>query len=551
VDIDAIEQIIENMGILAMEYKYIKQRWLRRLRPYLGLRANWSFLMEDPRWTEALHNAKSGPHVLIATSTGSNWPCSSFESMLGVALTLRGARVSFLLCDGALPACQECDHQWLEPLKLIQNGPQGDLCRSCFAPAKAMLESTGLPLLRYSQFINSNADPSDSSMNPELLEHANAGALRYFGRGTLPADDAGTSVLQRYINAAQTTADVIDTLIQRESPDIAVSHHGIYVPQGAVGHVLRKAGIRIVNWGLSYRKSTVLFSHGNSYHHTMADELPEQWADQNWFSGEEEKIMEYLCSRRSGGNDWISFQPSAEADIGKFISDMGLDRSRPIIGLLTNVIWDAQLHFRQAAFPSMLEWLFATIEHFIKRPDLQLVIRIHPAEVHGSVPSRQLAADEISQRFGKLPDHIKVIGPEVNISTYSLMALSNSALVYGTKTALELACNGLPVVVAGDAWCRGKGFTIDASSHEEYRQALEALPFPRGLTEGQISAARRYAYHFFFRRMIPLRNLKPLKHFGPYKVCVDQLDELGPGVDPGLDLICDGILTGRNFVFQP
>ena len=131
------------------------------------------------------------------------------------------------------------------------------------------------------------------------------------------------------------------------------------------------------------------------------------------------------------------------------------------------------------------------------------------------------------------------------------MALCHSALVYGTKTALELACNGLPVVVAGDAWCRGKGFTIDTSSPEEYQQALEALPFARGLTEGQISAARRYAYHFFFRRMIPLRNLKPMKHFGPYKVLVGKLEELEPGADPGLDLICDGILTGHNFVLQP
>jgi hypothetical protein len=261
--------------------------------------------------------------------------------------------------------------------------------------------------------------------------------------------------------------------------------------------------------------------------------------------------MTYLGSRRTGGNDWISFQPSIEADIGKFVSDTGLDRNRPIIGLLTNVIWDAQLHFRKTAFPSMLEWLFATIEHFIKRPDLQLVIRIHPAEVRGSVPSKQRAADEILRRFGKLPDHIKVIGPEVNISTYSLMALCNSALVYGTKTALELACNGLPVVVAGDAWCRGKGFTIDSSDPEEYQQALEALPFDRGLTEDQISAARRYAYHFFFRKMIPLRNLKPLKHFGPYKVHVDKLQELEPGTDPGLDLICNGILTGSDFVFHP
>lgn len=528
----------------------IGQRLLRTLRPHLGIRPDWSFLSSDPLWTDALRVSRGGPKVLIATGTGGNWACSSLESMLGVALTLRGAEVSFLLCDGALSACQECDIQWLSANELLHRGPKSTLCGSCFSPAQEMLTPLGLPLLRYGQF-GPEISASTEELDPALEEHARAGALRYFGRGTLPDGGNENAVLNRYRHAAKVTASTIERLITYQRPDVVVFHHGIYVPQGVVGHVLRKAGVRVVNWGPAYRKSTVLFSHGNSYHHTMADESPEQWIDMEWSSSEEEKIITYLGSRRTGGNDWISFQPSIEADIGKFISDIGLDRSRPIIGLLTNVIWDAQLHFRQTAFPSMLEWLFATIEHFIKRPDLQLVIRIHPAEVHGSVPSKQRAADEISQRFGKLPEHIKVIGPEVNISTYSLMALCNSALVYGTKTALELACNGLPVVVAGDAWCRGKGFTIDTSSPEEYQQALEALPFARGLTEGQISAARRYAYHFFFRRMIPLRNLKPMKHFGPYKVLVGKLEELEPGADPGLDLICDGILTGHNFVLQP
>jgi hypothetical protein len=282
----------------------------------------------------------------------------------------------------------------------------------------------------------------------------------------------------------------------------------------------------------------------------MINESISLWTDMPWSETHEIKIMDYLKSRWTGANDWISFQPNAELDHKIIANQLGLDLSKPIVGLLTNVIWDAQLHFKQSAFPSMLDWLFASIEYFIQRTDVQWVIRVHPAEIYGTVPSRQLALDEIAAHFGKLPDHIKLVGPDAKISTYSLMALSDAALVYGTKTALELACNGLPVVVAGDAWSRGKGFTIDVSSPEQYFQVLETLPLKDRLSQEQVTAARKYAYHFFFRRMIPVKALKPMKRFAPYKVEVDAIDELMPGYDPGLDVICDGILNGTPFVYK-
>jgi hypothetical protein len=282
----------------------------------------------------------------------------------------------------------------------------------------------------------------------------------------------------------------------------------------------------------------------------MLQEDSSEWMDYRMGPLEEQQISTYLRSRLIGGNDWINFQPNMEQDGDAIARQLALDMSKPVIGLLTNVIWDAQLHFDNSAFPSMLEWLFASIEYFLARSDLQLVIRVHPAEVLGSVPSMQHAVDEIVKRFGTLPSHIKLIGPNDKISTYALMSLCNSVLVYGTKTALELACSGLPVVVAGSAWCRGKGFTIDVSSSEEYLSVLESLPIDRRLSEEQVRTARKYAYHFFFRRMIPIKSLKPAKVFGPYAVRVSSLEELMPGSDPGLDVICEGVLCNSSFVFD-
>jgi len=60
--------------------------------------------------------------------------------------------------------------------------------------------------------------------------------------------------------------------------------------------------------------------------------------------------------------------------------------------------------------------------------------------------------------------------------------------------------------------------------------------------------ARKYAFHFFFRRMIPLPFIiSPEKY--TFSLKISNLEELMPGHDPGLDVICDGTLNNAPFVY--
>jgi hypothetical protein len=260
--------------------------------------------------------------------------------------------------------------------------------------------------------------------------------------------------------------------------------------------------------------------------------------------------MRYLQSRREGLFDWIVFHRPSRQDPQEIARTVGLDPSRPVIGLLTNVSWDAQLHYPANAFPDMLEWLVQTCEYFAKRPDLQLLIRVHPAEISGFPPSRQPILRELGKRLPRLAPNIHVVPPESELSTYALMSLCNSVIIYGTKTGVELASRGIPVIVAGEAWIRNKGITSDASSPAEYFRLLDSLPLPGRLDEHQTARARRYAYHFFFNRMIPLPFVEPRKGNGSYRLNLKTLRHLLPGASPGLDTICRGILGEAPFLLQ-
>jgi hypothetical protein len=541
--------------------KFRFKRLLRRIRPFLPARPDWAKIRKN-----SLQDFKSvdesGVRVLVATGTGSHWPMSGFESILTAALRLRENSVEVLLCDGVLPACQECNLAIFPGRRLVSEGT-APLCKTCFSPASRMFDELDVPVRTYGEFLSQldrqeidsfvmatqNSDVSGISWRGiPVGEHAIAGALRFYGRGNLAGETFGNDVAREYLRAAMYTAAAVDKLLRKNKYDVAVFHHGIYVPQGVVGDVCRLHGVRVVNWIPAYRDRSYLFSHGDSYHKTMIDESEGEWAGFEWDKKKAARLLCYLKSRRSGSNDWISFQRQSEGEGADLLKEIGVAPNRPVIGLLTNVMWDAQLHFRANAFPSMLDWLFFTIDHFFDRNDVELLIRVHPAEVLGTVPSRQRVVDEIKVRWPMLPDHIHIVAPDDPKNTYALMSACDTVLVYGTKMAIELPCWGIPVVIAGEAWARGKGFTTDVSSASEYESILSGLPTRHTLSDKGVERARMYAYHLFFRRMIPVNFARKFRYLVPFAYEVNSLAALAPGADPGLDIICDGIISGSPFV---
>jgi hypothetical protein len=540
----------------------LARRWYHaRVETY----PDWSRALNNswPEWQAARHNAGEGPKVLLATSIGAYAHAITLESVLAAALTLRGAEVHALLCDADLPACAECGASlYPNPRVFAAHGPSRDLCRDCRWPAERVYHQLEVPVLRY----GSSLTPRDRSEAAELArtlpvadirglrvddvavgEHALAGALRYFATGSLDSEPEGEAVLRRYLHAALLTARGLGRLFRGGEYEAVVVTHGIYVPWGIIGEVARRERVRLVTWNVAYRKRSFIFSHEDTYHHTLMNEPAEHWEDAELAPSQERDLLAYLSSRRDGLFDWIVFHRPALQEPHAIAAQLGLDPARPIIGCLTNVSWDAQIHYPANAFPNMLEWLVQTVRYFGGRPELQLLMRVHPAEISGFPVSRQPILGELARHIPTLPPNVVVVGPESTLSTYSLMSLCNAAIIYGTKMGVELSSVGLPVIVAGEAWIRNKGITWDASTPEEYFALLDRLPFAERLSGARLARARRYAYHFFFKRMIPLPFIEPKAGYPIYQVRLDSLDPLRPGATPGLDVICNGILRGTPF----
>jgi hypothetical protein len=517
-------------------------------------------------WQSARAAAQGGPRVLMASSIGAYAHAITLESALAAALTFRGAEVHALVCDGAMTACAECEASlYPDVAAFVQGGPSRDLCRDCRWPAERVYEQLGIRVHRYSEWLTPE-DRAEARRIAQALpyreieaytldglqigEHAHAGALRFFATGSLHEEPLAEPVLRRYLESALLTAFATRRLVRSVGFSSAVLTHGIYVPWGILAEVARQERVHVSTWNVAYRKRRFIFSHDDTYHHTLLSEPRDNWEGLELSATQERSLMQYLSSRREGLFDWIVFHRPTRQDPQDIARQVGIDPSRPVIGLLTNVSWDAQLHYPANAFPNMLEWLVQTCEYFAARPDLQLLIRVHPAEISGFPPSRQPILAELRKRVPRLAPNILVVPPESGLSTYGLMSLCNAAIIYGTKMGVELTSVGLPVIVAGEAWIRNKGLTHDASTPQEYFKILQQLPFPERLRPDQLARARRYAYHFFFNRMIPLPFIDPKAGFPIYRLKLDRLQELLPGASQGLDTICEGILGGTPFLLR-
>lgn len=528
---------------------------------------NWQRILGEDwdRWQMLLEKPRNGPRVLITTMVGGNSSLSPLETVYAVALTLRGADVHLMICDKALDACQNCQSKDRDSQEdFIKNGPSA--CDWCFDVGMRSLGQLGLPIVKYSDYVESSdyneVDSYIKDLNlDQLLTYESDGVdhsdivkssvLRYFGRCDLENEPLVIPIARRFLTASLITNKALNRLFKKNKYDHVLSNQAMYVPQLNVAKVANLQGSHLVAWDLGYRQNTVNFCHDETHLFALANEPNENWERLEWSEDMESEIREYLGGRWSSKYDWLKILTEGEETApDDVLTELGINREKPIIGMLTNVLWDAQVSYKASAYPNQIAWIVDTIKYFAERQDLQLLIRIHPSELYGWIESRQFVLKELEKHFDRLPENVFVIPPDSKINTYKAMMNCDTVLIYGTTAGLEMLCMGIPVIVSGRAWIRNKKLCKAVSTPEEFIVALNELPRGSRLNEAEHRRALKYAYHFYLRRMIPLSCTEPFPaKFAPYRIKQQPLSAFDKGSDPGLDVICDGILNRSEFIY--
>ena len=411
-------------------------------------------------------------NILFATSSGGLFSNLVFESLVGNYLKFKNCNVEFLLCDSKLPACIMATEFNIDENSFLKKGPK-QICSSCYYESSRYLEEGNFEVNKLSDYFDKkNLQYLDILNNIEKFnlenikklklnnisvgEQALSGTLRYYARSDLNNKEKANQTLQKYLIAAIKTQLSCENFFEKKKFDTVILNHGIYIPQGIIHEVSKKKKINTVNYCLGTRKKTFCFCKDDTYHRALIYEKNKNWENIEFSDRSEKKLNNYLDSRLHGDQDWIYFHNKPSFDLNYCFKKYDIDKNKPIIGLATNVIWDAQIDFPSNFFDNILNWLFYTIDFFNKKQDLQLVIRIHPAEVNSTKPAKQRIMDEINKKYKFIPKNIKIIPAEDNISTYTLMKSCNTVLIYGSRLGVELSAMNIPVIVCGEGFIRNK-----------------------------------------------------------------------------------------------
>lgn len=337
---------------------------------------------------------------------------------------------------------------------------------------------------------------------PPVLQEKIEQVCRYDTMYTLQIENVDTRCQIYKMRAERNflAARAVYAWLQENKPDVVIVPNGTIQEFGVVYEVAKFLDIQVVTYEFGDQRQRIWISQDQKVMRQDTNDLWESCKEKTLSKAEADRIHELFESRRKA-SVWKNFSrlwqqvPAKGSEIAR--EELGLDE-RMVVLLATNVLGDSLTLGREVFTNSMEEWLERTLQYFAGRPDLQLVIRVHPGEklIHG-----QSMVDVINRVLPKLPEHIHVIGPEEEVNTYDLIAAADLGLVYTTTVGLEMAMSGVPVIVVGDTHYRGKGFTLDPDSWVKFYKLLKAVvenPDEFKLEEKQIEAAWAYAYRFFF-----------------------------------------------------
>lgn len=482
----------------------------------------------------------------VAFLTPRDWAAHvQWEGVMAQALRARGASVHFLTCGGGLEVCDRANTWEAPPMP----------CTSCTRYVEGSVDAHGFE--RVSLRAGWEADDPDSWPELDGLSLGELGSVsadglalgelvdiptKWFLMAAQVADDPlAPQTMRAFLRSARRIAKGVTAALDQVRPDVVVLCNGLFLFEAVTWAICRERGIEVVTYERGMIKETLLFRRNEAACLLAIDDVWEAWRHEPLTEAEASELDTYLLGRQRG-----------QRTIDRFWGDATFERPERLrpgrqAVLFSNLTWDSAVIGQELAFDSIQSWVAAAVAYFAGRPDDELIIRVHPAEV--KLPGKQTREPLgafLAERFPDLPANVRVVSAEDPTSSYPLMDAADVGLVFSSTTGVELALAGTPVIVAGQSHYRGKGFTVDVSTPAEFTAALDAVLDEPEAFVPDAELARRYAYLFFFRAPIASPGVE--EHvLGLARITVDDLSELAPGANPAVDRICDGILGLGDF----
>ncbi len=397
------------------------------------------------------------------------------ESLLAISLVKAGHSVVRVHCAGYMN--RFC--VGMSAMKLNQESTQDErdkVCRICTIRRDVQNRYFGLRSIQLDSYLNQDAKSrvEDILRDPNLKE--NYWQLEHFGVSV------GRSALyefllqhkkmeihfteiewERYriaLRNALLTLEGAKQILATEKPDCVIAFNSLYSANAAFCQLAKNAKIEqyFLHPGTNLSESTHTLMVGKDFTWRLLKDLIRDWEDlkdQPCSPEEIRRVMNHVLVLTHAKNALV-YSQGRSSEPKSIKKHFGVRSSQKLL-VATMSSYDERLAVESVGafsaepkllFKKQIDWIRALLLWIKDRPDLFLIIRVHPREFpnkRDSVLSEH--AKDLQKEFQSLPENVKVNWPEDLISLYDMTEEVDVFLNAWSSVGKEMALLGIPVVI--------------------------------------------------------------------------------------------------------
>ncbi len=306
-------------------------------------------------------------------------------------------------------------------------------------------------------------------------------------------------------------------MLEKFSPSCVVLVDRGYTPFGEIFDVCVQQGVEVITWNAAHRNNTLMlkrYNRNNKLEHpsSLSEKSWSLLKQVSWDQNRQDCLYNELSSAYTSG-EWygeVGTQVDKQFwDENEITEKLGLDKNKKTAVIYAHIFWDATFFWGVDLFRDYSDWFIATVRAACENGSLNWLIKVHPANLVknrrdgiDSDPSEVIA---LRDHIGRLPDHVKVIPADADISTLSLFKATDYCLTVRGTVGIEAALFGNTVLTAGTGRYDRHGFTLDFDTRDSYLDTLSKLETVVGPNIQTRNLAERFAYGIFIARPLHLK----------------------------------------------
>jgi hypothetical protein len=414
--------------------------------------------------------------VVVFAPHAGIWVHAFPEALVIDALRANGHEVVYVTCGGALSSL--CVTMSARGLKAdSSDAEKAAVCRDCQHDRDLLRRGFGFP----GYDIDSVLDEKDRTRITEQVSRLSPATVADFevdgvrvGRATLyefmlhrkksvvaVTEEEWPLFRPRLENTLLSLA-AATAVLDREKPDRVFTYNSLYSVNAVWRAAAEKRGIpsyfQHAGVGLEDRLQTMIIGRDSTLAQARAlieawpryRELPVGPDELSKITGHLEQLFlgksmfAYSAAKSSKAND-VRARFGVRADQKLLVASMS--SYDEYIAAVAIGEMPAQ---ERSLFPSQIEWIRALVEWMRTRPDLFLLVRVHPREFPNKREgTKSEHASQLEAALTELPPNVRVNWPADELSIYDLAEQANVFLNAWSSVGREMALLGLPVVVYG------------------------------------------------------------------------------------------------------